>query len=971
MSELSESELPAIALLKQLGYEYFDAKKEMYDVVLQERLRSSLKRINPWLNANALQKVMRKVEAVNGSSLMEINAEIHQLITKADAFSLKPTPDAHPIPVKFIDFEHIDNNDFLVVNQMKFKGAGQNSIPDLVIFVNGLPLVVIEAKNQTVDISDLGDLAYYERNSPKLFHYNQIMSGINRVNALYGTIGSPMQFYSKFNEAPTQTLIDLIDREVTPQDVMIFNLFQKEVFLDIIKYFVIFEVVEGKTIKKLPRYQQLRAVNKIVHRLKTKKQGGVVWHTQGSGKSITMIYLASKLRATTTGFDNPTILVVTDRKDLDAQIASTFRRTGFPNPIQTNSIAHLKSLLRDDYGKTLTTTIQKFQEKAEEKKQVEILCDKENIFVLIDEAHRSQYGLTASYMRKSLPNAKFIAFTGTPIDKENKSTLKEFYGGDYIDKYTIKQSVADGNTLPILYGSGLPELFIEKSQMDAVFNDVFSEASTDKKALLKKKAASLDSVLLAKRRVTEIAKHIIKHFKNKIRPDGFKAMLVCHNRKQVIAYKKAFAKLKDQGLNPYETKAVMSFDTKKDPKEYYELAVNTADIKKAIEDFKLPFGDENDKSLADKKQFDNTAILIVSDMLLTGYDAPILQTLYLDKVLREHNLLQAIARVNRTRKGKSAGYVVDYVGITKHLVEALEIFSGDLNPNDVMTDIEGEKTTLENNHTRLVNYFKKCNYDRKEHRDDFILKAVEFLKPQDIKDEFKKILADFNRSMNIVLPAPFAAKYNDDFKLFNELKLMVRDAKEKITREDSRKLQLIIDEHLRASGIEYLLGEPIDISDYQKFEIELTKKGQHSPLDKAQAIIKANKEDNPALALELSALLKRVLTENKDNRQEAFAEFLTQMKVIIERHATKHIAVGLKSEEQLVVYNLVEEKTDTPTQFTLAVYEALAPYLQEKALLAQSNVQKDMRNALKPLLKAHKLARALSKVIVQKLVDDA
>jgi len=269
MSEYTQSELPAIELLKQLGYEYLDAKGEMHEVILQERLEASLKRINPWLSDNNLQIVLRKILGVNGSSLMEINSEIHQLITKADALSLKPTPEAHPTPVKFIDFENIENNDFLVVNQMKFKGSRANSIPDIVIFINGLPLVVIEAKNQTVDISDIPDLQYYEENSPKLFHYNQIMSAINRVNALYGTISSPMQFYSKFNEEPSAELIALLDREVTPQDVMLFNLFQKEVFLDIVKYFVIFEVVEGKTIKKLPRYQQLRAVNKMVHRLKT------------------------------------------------------------------------------------------------------------------------------------------------------------------------------------------------------------------------------------------------------------------------------------------------------------------------------------------------------------------------------------------------------------------------------------------------------------------------------------------------------------------------------------------------------------------------------------------------------------------------------------------------------------------------------------------------------------------------------
>ena len=546
MSEYLQSELPAIELFKKMGYEYFDAKGQMYEVVLKERLELSLKQINPWLNKNNLQKVMRKVLAVDGASLMEINQEIHKLITRADAMSLKPTPEEHPKAVKFIDYENLENNDFLVVNQMKFKGSRANSIPDLVVFVNGLPLAVIEAKNPKVDISDIPDLGYYQTNSPKLFYYNQIVGAINRISGLYGTIESDMKFYSKYNEKASVELMELLDNEPTPQDILIYNLFEKRCFLDIVKYFVIFEVVEGKTIKKLPRYQQLRAVNKIVHRLKTQNRGGVVWHTQGSGKSITMIYLATKLRAKTSGFDNPTILILTDRTDLDNQIRKTFNAVGFSNVIQASSISHLKTLLKDSYGKTLTSTIQKFQERAEEKKEVEVLSQKENIFVLIDEAHRSQYGLTASYMRASLPNAKFIAFTGTPIDKENKSTLHEFYGGDYIDKYTIKESVADGNTLPILYETGLSKFFIEKELLDAEFSKSFGHESREKQAILKTKATQLDKNAVA--RVEEIAKSMVEHYKNKSYLDGFKAMVVCHNRYQAIAYKKAFNKLEKEGL---------------------------------------------------------------------------------------------------------------------------------------------------------------------------------------------------------------------------------------------------------------------------------------------------------------------------------------------------------------------------------------------------------------------------------------
>ena len=970
MSEYLQSEQPAIELFKELGYEYLDAKSQMYEVVLEDRLKQSLQRLNPWLNENNLEKVIRKIYSSDGSSLMEINSSVHNLITKADSFPLQPKAGEKFLTVKFIDFEDILNNDFLIVNQMKFKGANKNSIPDLVVFINGLPLAVIEAKNQKVDIFNaISDLIYYQDNSPKLFHYNQICGAINRLNASYGAIETPDRFYSKFGDDIDAKLKNIIsDREITPQDIMLYNLFEKQSFLDIIKYFVIFEVVEGKTIKKLPRYQQLRAVNKTIRRLKEENRGGVIWHTQGSGKSITMIYLALKLRAESSGFDNPTILIVTDRKDLDNQIRDTFSRVKFPSVQQALSISHLKTLLKDSYGKTLTTTVQKFQERAEEKKDIEVLSEKENVFVLIDEAHRSQYGLTASFMRKSLPNAKFVAFTGTPIDKKNKSTLNEFYGGAYIDKYTIKQSVKDGNTLPILYETGLSKFFIEKDLLDIEFERVFAKVKKKRKAILKRAATKLDKS--AVRRVEEIAKDILRHYSEKTYLDGFKAMIVCHNRYQAIAYKKAFNKLEKLGLNSFSSKVVMSFDNKKDPSEFCTLAVKENDVKKTIEDFKLPFGNEANKSRGGKKQFDNTAFLIVSDMLLTGYDAPILQTLYLDKVLKEHNLLQAIARVNRTRSGKSAGFIVDYVGITGRLVDALEIFSGDLEPKDVMVDIESEKTILENKHQKLISYLKSIKYDRVKQRDEYILKAIKYLKPQDIKDKFKEIIRSFNRSMNIVLPDAFASKFDYDFKLFNEIKYQVRDKNEKITKEDSIKLQMIIDEHLRANGIEYLLEKAIDITDYKKFSKELKKEGSHNPFDKAKAIIKANEDEYPELAVDLSELLEKKLLDNKIDRKQAVLDLFSDMEDIINKHKSKHLNVGLKNEKQLSIYNILEAICAKASELTLEIYDYLDEYLNNQAIIIQGEAQKDMRNLVKPLLLKYEVEKKYSKEIVQKLVDE-
>lgn len=963
------SELPAIELFKKLGFNYFDGsladtRESINEVILEDRLRQSLLKINPWLQDNSLEKVVRKLKNIQASTLMEANQIVFDFITKKDSITEKPTPEAKPQPVFIIDYENIENNDFLIVNQMKYNGIHKNSIPDIVVYINGLPIAIIEAKSPKVSITDaISDLGYYQENSQKLFYYNQICVGMNKGKALYGTIDSQFEHYSKYKLEDLTELELLVERTATAQDILIYSLFKKEMLLDIIRNFTIFEIDQGKTIKKLPRYQQLRAVNKILDRLKTQNKGGVVWHTQGSGKSITMVYLATKLRREEAGFDNPTIIVVTDRIDLDNQISSTFRRTGFSNPIQAVSISNLKELLKDSYGKTLLTTIHKFQERAQQQKEeIEILSDKSNVFVLIDEAHRSQYGMTAAYMRNSLPNAKFIAFTGTPIDKEEKSTLRTFYGGsDYIDKYTIKQSVEDGNTLSIRYQTGMPEYFIEKDLMNEVFSSVFGHESEEKQAKLKSKAASLDTFLMAKRRVEEIAKHIIKHFKEKIYPNNYKAMLVCHNRYQAIAYQKAFLKLKEQGLNSFESKVIMSFDNKKDPIEFRELAVEEDKIKKAIEEFKLPFGNENEKSLSGEKRFDNTAILIVSDMLLTGYDAPIVQCMYIDKLLKEHTLLQAIARVNRTKSGKEYGLVVDYAGITNYLTEALKIFSGDLETSDVMTDIENEKTILENRHSKMVAFFNDIKIDRFKDRAKFVDECVLYLEPEDLRDKYIDLVKLFNKSMDIVLPDSFATKFEYDLKLYNDIKLEAVNThtpeKMFITREETKKIQMIIDEHLRATGVNYLLHEAIDITDPEAFRRELeNKSGKTKELTIANRIkhtIQANKKENPDFYKDIAKRLEELIKAKEEDR-------ITQAQLLIEfdklqeeiRNSKEEWKrLGLTSKEQFPIFKTLEKVVPNPKEFTIAVFEKIGMYLQKSDWKDHDDIKKEIRKNIKSLLR--------------------
>ncbi len=985
--EYIQSELPAIELFKKLKYDYFaasevDTRNSINEVILEDRLKKSILKINPWLNDNSLERVIRKIKNIQTSTLMEANQFLLELITKKDSITEKPNNDSKPQPVFIIDYEDINNNDFLVVNQMKYHGAAKNSIPDIVIYINGLPLVVIEAKSPKVSITDaVSDLIYYQENSPKLFQYNQICVAINKGKALYGTIGAQFAHYSKFRSDNTKELETLMDRKPTGQDILIYSLFQKEVLLDIIRNFTIFEVDQGRTIKKLPRYQQLRAVNKIIDNLKAKNEGGVVWHTQGSGKSITMAYLATKLRRESTGFDNPVIIVITDRIDLDNQISTTFFNTGHKNRQQASSIDNLKELIKDSYGKILMTTIHKFQEKAEEKKgEVEVLTDKENVFVLIDEAHRSQYGMTAAYMRNSLPNAKFIAFTGTPIDKEEKSTLRTFYGGgDYLDKYTIKESVEDGNTLAIRYQTGMPDYFIEKELMNEVFSSVFGNESEEKQAKLKSKASTLDTFLTAKRRVEEISKNIIDHFKEKIYPNNYKAMLVCHNRYQAIAYQKAFLKLKEQGLNSFESKVIMSFDNKKDPKEFRELAVEEENVKSAIEEFKLPFGNESDKSRAGEKQFDNTAILIVSDMLLTGYDAPIVQCMYIDKLLKEHNLLQAIARVNRTKSGKEYGLVVDYAGITQYLADALKIFSGDLEASDVMTDIENEKTILENRHSKMVSFFNDIKIDRVKNRAKYVDECVLYLEPEDLRDKFIELIKVFNKSMDIVLPDSFATNFDYDLRLFNDIKLEAINTHEpdnlKISREETLKIQMIIDEHLRATGVNYLLDEAIDITDSKRFEEELANKGGKTKeltiANRIKHTIQANKKENPEFYEDLARRLEKLIRAREEERIDQ-AQLLMEFDKLqeeIKNSKEEWIRLGLGSKEQFPVYKKLEKVMNTPKDYTLAIFDKIGLYLQKSDWSDHDDIKKEIRKNIKSLLRTAGVDKELLKTLPIDILD--
>ena len=734
-------------------------------------------------------------------------------------------------------------------------------------------------------------------------------------------------------------------------------------------------------------------------------------------------------------------MIMTDRKDLDRQITTTLQNVGFKNVNQASSVVHLDKLLRNDYGGIITTTLQKFQETDKEatseedqteleerghlmvekhlkenklikitkelqngkwveieREEIELeeLSKKENLYILVDEAHRSHYGFLASFMRTVLPNAKFIAFTGTPISKEDKSTLGEFYGGDYIDVYTIKEAVADGATVELLYDEGIAKLDVKKEELDKEFELTFAEASEEKKDKLKREA--LRKYQLSTERIEDITKHMVDHFKTKIYPDGHKAMLVCSGRESAIKYQQMLQKLKDECYHDFESKVVVSISSPKSDaiaKDYYETlewnrnnpsnkkpiyVVPPEDIKDATDDFKLPFGNEQETEKSGKKKFNNTAIMIVSDMLLTGWDAPIASCLYLDKPLKEHNLLQAIARVNRSRKGKNAGFIVDYNGITAYLIQALEIFSGDLRPDDILKNINEEFPKLEMNHTKLVDFFRPMKVDRNYERDNFIDSAVRFIEPINRRDDFKVLLKDFNKSINIVLPNTNALKYQKDFKLFNEIKLRARNAfpddeELKISKEESRMLQTMIDEHLTSNGVESLLAEPISIIDKDKFKQEIMNA---SPATKELKMrnnlkhtIKVGLDKNPdfykPLAQRLDELLKQKESQRIDEAQLLLAYASIQDEIIEEQKEGEQ--KGFTTERERAVYNSMklifgEDAEDA----TKTLFDLLKGELNIVDWQGKGQVQKEIENKIMRFLKT-KMEREEAKFKAKEMLD--
>ena len=703
-TEYTLVEQPAIEYFKSLKYEYIHGKSltpdegerdSLSDVILSKRMMKALKKLNPWISDESAFKVIRTIERAEslGTGLLEINEKIYEYIVNLN-FTVNEIINGNKETktVKFIDFENPENNDFLVTNQFTIKGPQETIIPDIVVFINGMPIAVIECKSPFKDgdskesvgkgeafkqlrrYMNLRDSNYNE-GSERIFYTNFITGILNKYTAFVGTISSSLKHYLEWNDAYPMKNVEVKDYKDTPQNILLQGIFKKENLLDIMQNFVVYDVDKenSRKVKKVCRYQQFRAVQKCFKRIEEgetpKDKGGVVWHTQGSGKSLTMVFLARKIR-NTAKFSDATIVIVTDRIDLDEQIFETLTNTlTNTTPVRAEKIETMKKLLEAANAQVITTTIQKFQSDKEEsdikglflEKEYEVLTTKNNVIVMTDEAHRSQYKGTAANMRTALPNATFIGFTGTPIDKEDKSTPRTF--GTYIDKYSIKDAVKDGATVKIVYEGRKPELQIKGDTLEEIFDEAFADRSEDEKEAIKEKYANKRSIVESDDRIDEIAKDMLKHYKEYIYPNGFKAQIVCVSREACVKYYNALNKhMKEIMGEDLECKVIIS-QKQNDEQSLKDHYTTKEEQKSIIKEFK--------KKTSESK----LCFLIVKDMFLTGFDAPIEQVMYLDRPLKEHTLLQAIARVNRTCGDvKKCGYVVDYYGVLDYLEEALAIF---------------------------------------------------------------------------------------------------------------------------------------------------------------------------------------------------------------------------------------------------------------------------------------------------------
>ncbi|NJO27618.1 MAG: type I restriction endonuclease subunit R [Richelia sp. SL_2_1] len=1018
--EYTYTELPTIAQLQKmqqlpgnLNWEHIEAnhlattpeeRNNYQEVLLLPRLQRKLREINLddsgnlWLDERRITQAINQLQRLGTGKLMEKNEFATNLLlsgVKVDGITNQQ------ITINLIDFDHPERNDYLAISQFRVDKPGatspkDSSRPDIVLFVNGIPVVVIECKAPGANMlkSGIQDLLKYsnQRNSPipegcePLFYYNQLTISCTSGRAVVGTVGSQAKHYlewkdtTPFNpnriadilgiENPTlhpeelilennNSLIgdkstDLIDSsKLNRREQLIAGMLHPANLLNIIRHYTLFTTKQNRRVKIVPRYQQYRAVESAIKRLQngqTKaehgtddQRGGIIWHYQGSGKSLDMVFILRKLR-TIPKLQAFKVVVITDRTDLQKQLSETATLSGQSLQIAQN-IKDLAKKLRDTGPGIIFGMIQKFRKIVDSEEWTDLeelnpnLNDSPDILLLIDEAHRSHSNTLHLYLSAALPNCAKIGFTGTPIISSKKKQTKEIFAhaeNPYIDIYSIRDSQKDGVTVPIFY-EGLETMGAVRgaNTLDQLFEILFAGYSPEQLAQIKSKYAKKSDVLRAKELIKAKARHMLRHYVTRIMPGLFKAQLAASDRQACVMYQEYLTAAKTELIQELEAKAPILQELEKNyelataPAEYQDLlqaypyletikrlefaAIISADSKKDPKSWKSWTEESNHNTYTNRfwktLDDDGLAFLIVQNKLLVGFDAPLEQVLYVDRSLKEHDLLQAIARTNRTATGKDYGLIVDYYGID--IAAAMQVYDAE-DVEGAWFDVREELPKLQAAHRRVMDFWQQREFSI---YDDLETCVNALNHDESSRAEFYQLLRQFLQEMDAFLPRPQALPYLKDAKQLGQLKKIVDDIFRDERPEDPKpKVQALIDEHIQSQGIDLKVA-PVNILD---FNFEQRVQQRHSTQTKAAEMehairyhIRTHLDDDPVYYRKLSEKLEQILQNHQSNWDLIAAEFLNlAQKVRSEQTDSEENQINVKIRP---FYNALIDVLESPT----------------------------------------------------------
>lgn len=908
--EKNISQQPAIDLLTAMGYTYIspaDCDKQRgsrYHVLLRDILRGQLRRLNRYVYAGAenefsaanIERAMEDLNEPLTDGLVRTSEKIYDALLLGKSYP-ETVGDGKMLSfnLRYIDWDNPQNNVFHVTEEFAVDSQDRqhNARPDIVLFINGIPFAVIECKAPHIPVEEaVGQMIRNQQAAyiPHLFKFAQLVVTTNKNAVKYATAGTPKKFWSVWKEQDDEWLQTRLkalvpDRMPTEQDRNIVSLFSPERVYELIRYFILFDA----NVKKVCRYQQFFAVREIMKTIAENdehgnRQSGVIWHTQGSGKSLSMVMLAKYILMELKDC-HPRVVIVTDRKELDAQIAATFAHTRL-TPARATSGRHLVELVNSARADVITSIINKFNTVERQ----EVKNPSRDIFVLVDESHRSNYGLMATRMRSVFPNACYIGFTGTPLMKSEKNTMARF--GRLIHKYTIRDGVEDGAIVPLIYEGRFVEQKVDEENIDLWFKQTTRRLTEAQREDLRRKWSSIRRLTSTDARIKRIALDISEHFIEGYKDTGFKAMLATNYKRDAIRYLQCFEQFGDLSC------AVVI--SPPDMREGVDDADEGADdlVVSFWNKMMQQYGDADRYEEAIKNRFcdGEIDILIVCSKLLTGFDAPLCQVLYIDKELKEHGLLQAIARTNRLHEGKDYGLIVDYRGLIEKLDTAMDMYNGagleNFDGGDlkgVVVDVMSAIGNLRSAYTQLVELFAPVGSISDA-------EAVEvFLADDNVRQDFYTLLCAFGRALHLVLNAEQAynalgkeerQKYQDTFIFFSKVRRSVKlqycDAIDNAEYEPL--MQNLLDTHLSVAGLKKITS-PIDILNKDDFEKELEELG--SLRSKADAIasrmtrsISEKRDENPAYYDSFSKRIRDALALYKE-KVISEAEYLAKMRTIM------------------------------------------------------------------------------------------